>query len=235
MLLCDSFQESCCYQGSGGLFQFKARMSRAFNNFLPCWKHTSTCASSSPCQFCQLIWRSCSNPVYIDHQSRRRGTYAGVSQWPLWENHSLTRSILEKVQINEECLLHNVESSDSLSLADTSDVVLGRFLVADAAVRGLPGILLLPGIMLPVPVQSKNEQSIQQILTCWKHTSTCASSMSCQSCQLMLHTCSKAVHLDHQSRRRGTHAGVKQWPLWENHSLHSFHVRKGSDQWRLSP
>ena len=77
-------------------------------------------------------------------------------------------------------------------------------LVVDAAVLRLPGILSLSGIMLPVPVQGKNEQSIQQILTCWKHTSTC------QSCQLILHTCSKAVHIDHQSRRRGTHAGVSQ-------------------------
>ena len=35
---------------------------------------------------------------------------------------------------NEQCLLRNVESRESLSLADTSDLVLGRALVADAAV-----------------------------------------------------------------------------------------------------
>ena len=87
-------------------------------------------------------------------------------------------------------------------------------LVGDAAVLRLPGILSLPGIMLPVPVRGKNEQSIEQLLPCWKNISTCitcASLMSCQSCQLILHTCSKAVHIDHQSRRRGTHhAGVSQ-------------------------
>ena len=40
-----------------------------------------------------------------------------------------------KPQINEECLLRTVESRESLSLADTSDLaldVLGRALVADA-------------------------------------------------------------------------------------------------------
>ena len=34
-------------------------------------------------------------------------------------------------------------------------------LVADAAVLRLPAILSLPGITLPVPVPSKNEQSIE--------------------------------------------------------------------------
>ena len=48
-----------------------------------------------------------------------------------------------------------------------------------------PGILSLPGIMLPVPLPSKNEQSIEHLLSCRKNTSTCASSMPCQSCQLM--------------------------------------------------
>ena len=65
-------------------------------------------------------------------------------------------------------------------------------------------------------------------------TSTWSSSMSCQSCQLMGHSCSNPVHI-HQYWRNGTHAGVSQWPLWENHSLHSFHPRQSSDQWRVSP
>ena len=60
-----------------------------------------------------------------------------------------TVSIVAKGQIKEESLLCNVESWESLSLADTSDLVLGRVLVADAAVLRLPGILLLPGITLP--------------------------------------------------------------------------------------
>ena len=85
-------------------------------------------------------------------------------------------------------------------------------LVADAAVLKLPGILLLPGIMLPVPVQSRTEQSIEQILPCRKNTSTCASSMSCQTCQLMWHSCSNPVHINHQDRTESTrtHSGVSQ-------------------------
>ena len=41
---------------------------------------------------------------------------------------------MAKDQINEECLRRYVESGESWSLADTSDLVLGRALVADAAV-----------------------------------------------------------------------------------------------------
>ena len=72
------------------------------------------------------------------------------------------------------------------------------YLVADAAVLRLPGILSLPRIMLPVPVPGKNEQSIEQLLRCRKNRSTCASSMSCQSCQLMWRSCCNPVHIDHQ-------------------------------------
>ena len=91
----------------------------------------------------------------------------------------------------------------------------GDSFVGDAAVLRLPGILSLPGIMLPVPVPGKNEQSIEQILPCWKNISTCitcASSISCQSCQLTGRSCSNPVHINHQYRREGarTHAGVKQ-------------------------
>ena len=105
-------------------------------------------------------------------------------------------------------------------------------LVADAAVRGLPGILLLPGITLPVPLQSKNEQSIDQLLPCWKNISTCitcASSMSFQSCQLVGRSCINPVQTNHHYGRKGRHAGVSQWPLWENHSLHSLNPRQSSD------
>ena len=72
------------------------------------------------------------------------------------------------------------------------------YLVADAAVLRLPGLLSLPGIMLPVPVQSRNEQSIEQLLLCRKSISTFASSMSCQSCQLMWRSCCNPVPIDHQ-------------------------------------
>ena len=76
-----------------------------------------------------------------------------------------TLFILAKDQIDEEFLLCNVESWESLSSADTSGLVLGRALVADFSLWRFPGILLLPEIRLPVPVPSKNEQSIEQLLS----------------------------------------------------------------------
>ena len=42
--------------------------------------------------------------------------------------------IMAKDQINEECLLRNGESRESLSLADTSNLAARRVLVADASV-----------------------------------------------------------------------------------------------------
>ena len=95
--------------------------------------------------------------------------------WPVLLKGHTCRTILSRVaifakgQINEECVLRNVESWQSLSLADTSDLVFGRALVADAAVWRLSGIPALPGIALPVPVPSKNVPRIEQILQCWKN------------------------------------------------------------------
>ena len=50
-----------------------------------------------------------------------------------------------------------------------------------------------------------------------------------------LANCSNLVHINHRWKAKSTHAGVKQWQLWEKNALHSFHFRKGSDQWRVSP
>ena len=47
-----------------------------------------------------------------------------------------TVSILAKVQINEDCLLRNVESWESWTLADAANLVSRGFLVANAAVLG---------------------------------------------------------------------------------------------------
>ena len=124
-LPCERFQQSCCHQQlSCCLFQFRARMSRALNKFccagriqapvllqcllVSCWKNK---------HLCQLMGRLCINPVHIDHQYQRDGRHAGstVSMFP---NGS-------KPQINEECLLRTVESRESLSLADTSDLCVG--------------------------------------------------------------------------------------------------------------
>ena len=99
-----------------------------------------------------------------------------------------TVSNLAKRQINEECLLCNVESWESLSLADTSNLVFGTALVADSAVLRLPGSCCL--------FQLRAEMS--RALNNFSNRSTCASSMSCQSCHLMRRSCSNPVHIDHQ-------------------------------------
>ena len=57
--------------------------------------------------------------------------------------------IMAKDQINEECLLRNGESWESLSLADTSNLVARRVLVADASVWR--------PILVEVPLCGKNE------------------------------------------------------------------------------
>ena len=47
--------------------------------------------------------------------------------------------------------------------------------------------------------------------------------MCCQTCQLLGDSCSYLIHINQQYRTESTHAGVKQCPLRENHSLHSFY------------
>ena len=171
----------------------QSRNEQSIEQLLRCRKNISTCsgASSMFCQSCQLMWRSRCNPVHIDHQYWRKGRHAGVSQWPLWDNHSLQS--FHPCQRSDQRIV-----SPSWTLADAANLVSRGFLVADAAVSRLPGISSLPGIMLPVPVQGKNEQSIEQILPFWRNISTCPSSMSCQSCQFMWHSCSNPVHIDHK-------------------------------------
>ena len=133
-----------------------------------------------------------------------------------------TVSIFAKGQINEERLLGNVESWQNCIWQTLQTSCEEDCFVADAAVLRLPGILSLPGITLP---------SIE-LLPCWKKN-FCPSSMSCQCCYLIGHSCSNRAHI-HQYWRKSTHAGVSQWHLWANHSLQSFHFRKGLDQWGVS-
>ena len=92
-------------------------------------------------------------------------------------NDHCDRAILSTVsvfakgqQINEECLICNVESWESLSLADTSDLVLGRALVADAAVwqasRNPNATSYQESRWL---FRFENEPSIKQLLPCWNN------------------------------------------------------------------
>ena len=69
-------------------------------------------------------------------------------------------SILAKGQINEECLLRNVESWESWSLADTSDLVLGR-----AFVPNPPGASKNPVVSRNQVASSSSEQERAEDLT----------------------------------------------------------------------
>ena len=92
-------------------------------------------------------------------------------------NDRCDRAILSTVsifakgqQINEECLLRNVESWESLSLADTSDLVLGRALVADAAVwQASRNPIATSYQESRCLFRFENEPSIKQLLPCWKN------------------------------------------------------------------
>ena len=176
------------------------------------------------CQSCQMMWRSCSNPVHIDHQYWRKGAHAGVKQWPLWDGHSLHSFHSRKG--SDQWRVCPLQFWESLSLADTWDLVFGWALVADAAVLKLTGILYLSGVSCLFRFRARMSRALSNFCHTERKQAlviTCASSMFCQPCQLMGRSCSNPVHIDHQYWRKGAHAGVSQWPLWENHSLPSFH------------
>ena len=236
MLLCDRLPGKRLLPGITLPVPVPGKNEQSIEQLLPCWKNMSSWASSMSCQSCQLMWPSCSNPVHIDHQYCRQA-HAGVSQWPLWENHSLPS--FHPRQRSDQWIVSPLQcwKPRKLELGRHPHILFWEdCLVADSAVWRLPGIaylsriLYLSQITLPVPVPSKKEQSIEQLLPCWKNMSSWASSMSCQSCQLMWPSCSNPVHIDHQYWRKGRHTGVSQWPLWENHSLPSLHPRQRSDQ-----
>ena len=213
---------------------------QSIEQLLPCRKNTSTCASSMSCQSCQLMWRSCINPVHMDHQYQRADMQVSCS------NH-LERTILSTVsmfpnsskpQINEECLLRTCWKPRKLDpswyLRPCVGCVgkslscwchscrLGR--VAEADLYQWPGtwpsnkklrestrVGKQSRIMLPVPDQLRARMS--RALNKFCHAGrigirTCASSMSCQSRQLLWSWCSNPVHIDHQHRTESTHAGV---------------------------
>ena len=125
--------------------------------------------------------------------------------------------------VKEPFSSRNVESWESWSFPDISNL---DSLVA--TVLRLPGILSLPGITLPVPVRARMSRALSKF--CHAGKRTCA----LVQCLASLANCSNLVHINHQCGTESTHAGVKQSQLWEKNSLHSFHFRKGSDQWRVS-
>ena len=131
-----------------------------------------------------------------------------------------TVSILAKVQINEEDLLRNVESWKGQSLADTSDLVLGRLFCCCCCVTASRN-----------PVFIRNHVACSSSQQGWAEhwrtgrTNFCPSSMSCQSCQLMGRSCSNPVRSP----------VLKKGHTCRCQPVTSFHYCKGSDQWSVSP
>ena len=197
-----------------------------------CWEDCFAAAAAAA-----AVWRvtSSRNPVDTSNQ------VACSSSQQEWAEHWTVVALLEQYiymykhwcyttviqclnSLANWCAVHAAIQFISItSTEERADLVLGRALVADAAVRRLPGIPYLSRSTLPVPVPSRNEQSIEQILACWKHTRTCASSMSCQSCQLMWRSCRESVRINHQHRTESTrtHAGVSLTTVREPFSSQS--------------
>jgi len=113
------FQESCRYQESRG---------RKSNNFCHPGR-ISSCLSSMSCQSFQLMGRSWSNSVHMNHQYRTACT-----------NDHCGRTVIFLIFIfckgSDQWRVSpcNVEKWERSSFADTWDLVLARGLVADATV-----------------------------------------------------------------------------------------------------
>ena len=297
-------------------------MSRALNNSCRAgriWKNTSTCASPTSCQTCQLMWVFMQQSSSYRSPVLKKGNTCGCQpvitvREPVFSQCSFS----SRSQINEGCFLRNVESWASLSLADTSDLVLGRLFCCCVAtgnhvtrsaseeewaghwtsfvvpeeykhllVQCLASLANWCGVHaeiqfisitsteeradLPVgralatlvtlvadaavftasrnPVATRNHVACCSSEQEWaEHWTTLAVPEEYGRTQAPVLaqrlarpanwcgcSCSNPVRIDHQYWRKGPHAGVTQWPLWDNHSLAKFHPRKGSDQWRVSP
>ena len=106
------------------------------------------------CQSCQLTWRSCRNPVHIDHQYWRKGRHAGVRQWPLSalsENH-----YLPSFHPRQSSVFFAMLKAEKAWAWQTPQTLCWEDCFVAAALWRLPGILSLPGITLPVPVPLNN-------------------------------------------------------------------------------
>ena len=81
----------------------------------------------------------------------------------------ITASMFAKGQINEQFVFTMLISEKAWVWQTPQTFCQEDSLVANAVLWGLPGLLLLPGITLPVAGLSKNEPSIKQLLPCWKN------------------------------------------------------------------
>ena len=140
-------------------------------------------------------------------------------------------------EINEECLLCNVESWESLSLADTSDLVSGRALVADAAVwQASRNPIATSYLESRCLFRFENEPSN-------KTTFAMLEEQKFASCNILPVLLIQWAFVQQSSSHQSPVPNIEQTcrcqavtTVRQSHSLHSFHFCKGSaDQWRVSP
>ena len=131
----------------------------------------SQCSSAISCQSCQLMWRSCRESVYINHQHRTDSTHTCRCQAVTTEREPFSAHFPspQRVRMMKRVSFVTWRAEKAGVFQAPQPLREEDSLVADAAVLRLPGILLLPGITLP---------SIE-LLQCWKK-SICPSSMSWQ-------------------------------------------------------
>ncbi len=100
-----------------------------------------------------------------------------------------------------------------------------RFLIADAAVWRLAGILRLPWITLLVQVGSKKKRDDEHFMPC--RTWCVASFADCRGIPAAI------FFTPVRSAKESANAGLNQRPLWDNDSRHSAYCCKRSDQWAI--
>ena len=176
------FQESYCYQLPGIMLPFPVRE----------WAEHQTAFAMLGEQKVALVQypASVANSMgiraaiqFTSITSTKHRAHMQVSSSDHCERAILsTVSIFAKGQINEECLLCNVESWESLSLADTSDLVLGRALVLMLLCDRLPGILLLPTTRNRVAFSGSRMSRASNNFCHARRTKSCPRSISCQCC-----------------------------------------------------
>ena len=228
-LLCEGFQESCCYQESNCLFQSKARMSRAFNKFCHagCWKNTSTCASrrvASLANWCCI--HAAIHFISIINTEEREHMQVSASDHCERTIFFPVSILAKRVSYSQCWKLRKLELGRHLGPC-VGKIVLLLLLLCDRF-RGSCRNQESHWMFQFKAGMSRALNIIEQLLPCRKNTSACASSMSFQSCRLMGRSCNNPAYMNHQYWRKGRHAGISQWPLWEIHSLPSFHSRQKS-------
>ena len=174
-------------------------------------------------------------------------TDAGVKQWPREPFSAkgtnagtilFTVSIFAKVRSMKSVFSARLRVQKPEFSRHPETLCWEEGFVSDASVWRLAGILSLPGITLPVPVPSQKEQSIEMHWTNFamlKGQTFALVQCSAHVANWWDIRAAILFTLNHHYRTESTDAGVSKWPLWDNHSLHSFQIRKGSDQWRVSP